>query len=50
MLSITTVGLVAGIISIISGIVILKWQRSLTYIVAAYLIIMGVVAILYVVL
>ncbi|MFC1984487.1 DUF3096 domain-containing protein [Chloroflexota bacterium] len=50
MLSITTVGLVVGIISVISGIVILKLPRLLTYIVAAYLIIMGVVAILYVVL
>ena len=46
----TTVGLIVGIISIIVGIVILVWPRLLHYVVAAYLIIMGIVAVLYAVL
>ena len=50
MFDITTAGLVVGIISIITGIVIFVWPRLLAYIAAIYLIIVGIVAILYVLL
>ena len=50
MFDITTAGLVVGIISIITGITILIWPRLLAYIAATYLIIVGIVAILYVLL
>ena len=49
MFQIATTGLIVGITIIIAGIIILIWQRLLTYIVAAYIIIIGIVAILYVV-
>ncbi len=50
MFDITTAGLVVGIISIITGIVIFVWPRLLAYIDATYLIIVGIVTILYVLL
>lgn len=48
MFDITTAGLIVGIISIITGIVIFAWSRLLAYITATYLIIVGIIAILYV--
>ncbi len=48
MFSITTAGLIVGIISIIVGIAILVRPRLLHYVAAAYLILMGIVAIIYV--
>lgn len=38
-------GLVAGIISIIAGVVVLVWPRILAYIIGIYLIIVGAVAV-----
>jgi uncharacterized membrane protein HdeD (DUF308 family) len=37
-------GLVAGIISIVAGIVVIVWPRIIAYIVGAYLVIVGVIA------
>ena len=45
-MSLVTGGLIAGIISIIVGILILVWPRLIVYVIAAYLIIVGIVAIL----
>jgi uncharacterized membrane protein HdeD (DUF308 family) len=39
-------GLVAGIISIIAGIVVLIWPKVLAYIIGIYLIIVGLVAVI----
>jgi uncharacterized membrane protein HdeD (DUF308 family) len=39
-------GLVAGIISIIAGIVVLIWPKILAYIIGIYLIIIGAVAVI----
>jgi uncharacterized membrane protein HdeD (DUF308 family) len=39
-------GLVAGIISIVAGIVVLIWPKILAYIVGIYLIIIGAVAVI----
>jgi uncharacterized membrane protein HdeD (DUF308 family) len=39
-------GLVAGIISIIAGIVVLIWPKILAYIIGIYLIIVGAVAVI----
>ena len=39
-------GLVAGIISIIAGIVVLVWPKVLAYIIGIYLIIVGAVAVI----
>ncbi len=50
MFDITTAGLIVGILSIITGIIIFAWSRLLAYIAATYLIIVGIVAILYVLL
>ena len=47
MFDITTAGLIVGIISIITGIVIFVWSRLLAYIAATYLIVVGIIAILY---
>jgi uncharacterized membrane protein HdeD (DUF308 family) len=38
-------GLVAGIISIIAGVVVLVWPKILAYIIGIYLIIVGLVAV-----
>jgi uncharacterized membrane protein HdeD (DUF308 family) len=38
-------GLVAGILSIIAGVVVLVWPRILAYIIGIYLIIVGAVAV-----
>ncbi|MFC1983987.1 DUF3096 domain-containing protein [Chloroflexota bacterium] len=46
----TIAGLVVGIISILTGTAILKWPHLLAYIAAIYLIIVGIVAIIYVLL
>jgi uncharacterized membrane protein HdeD (DUF308 family) len=37
-------GLVAGIISIIVGIIIIIWPRVIAYIIGAYLVIVGIIA------
>lgn len=39
-------GLVAGIISIIVGIIILIWPRAIAYIIGAYLVIVGTIALI----
>jgi uncharacterized membrane protein HdeD (DUF308 family) len=39
-------GLVAGIISIVAGIVVLVWPKVLAYIIGIYLIIVGAVAVI----
>jgi uncharacterized membrane protein HdeD (DUF308 family) len=39
-------GLVAGIISIIAGIVVLIWPKILAYIIGIYLIVVGAVAVI----
>lgn len=39
-------GLVAGIISIIAGIVVLIWPKILAYIIGIYLIVVGLVAVI----
>lgn len=39
-------GLVAGIISIIAGVVVLIWPKILAYIIGIYLIIVGLVAVI----
>lgn len=38
-------GLLAGIISIVAGVVVVVWPRIIAYIIGAYLIIVGVIAI-----
>ena len=38
-------GLIAGIISIIAGIVVLVWPKVLAYIIGIYLIIVGLIAV-----
>jgi hypothetical protein len=38
-------GLVAGILSIITGVIILVWPRVLAYIIGTYLIIVGLFAV-----
>ena len=38
-------GLIAGIIAVVFGIVILVWPKILAYLIAIYLIIVGVIAI-----
>ena len=43
---VNNVGLVAGIISVIVGVIILIWPRFLAYIVAIYLIVVGAIAII----
>ncbi len=40
------IGLVAGIIAVVFGIVVLIWPKVLAYLVGAYLIIIGVIAII----
>ncbi|MFC1898818.1 DUF3096 domain-containing protein [Chloroflexota bacterium] len=50
MFSITIAGWIAGIISIIAGVIIFKWPQFLTFVVATYLIIAGIIAILFVLL
>jgi uncharacterized membrane protein HdeD (DUF308 family) len=39
-------GLVAGIISIVAGVVVLIWPKILAYIIGIYLIIIGAVAVI----
>lgn len=39
-------GLIAGIISIIVGIIIIVWPRIIAYIIGAYLVIVGIIAII----
>jgi uncharacterized membrane protein HdeD (DUF308 family) len=39
-------GLVAGIISIVAGVVVLIWPKVLAYIIGIYLIIVGLVAVI----
>jgi uncharacterized membrane protein HdeD (DUF308 family) len=39
-------GLIAGIISIVAGIVVLVWPRVLAYIIGIYLIIIGAMAVI----
>ena len=50
MFDLTIAGIIVGAISIVSGIIIFKWPRLLAYIAATYLIIVGIIAILYVLL
>ncbi|MFC1906219.1 DUF3096 domain-containing protein [Chloroflexota bacterium] len=50
MFDLTIAGLIIGIISILTGIVIFKWPQFLAFIAATYLIIVGIVAIIYVLL
>jgi uncharacterized membrane protein HdeD (DUF308 family) len=38
-------GLVAGIISIVVGIVVIAWPRIIAYIIGAYLVIVGIIAV-----
>jgi uncharacterized membrane protein HdeD (DUF308 family) len=38
-------GLVAGIISIVVGIVVIVWPRIIAYIIGTYLVIVGVIAV-----
>ncbi len=38
-------GLVAGIISIVAGIVVIVWPRIIAYIIGAYLVVVGVIAV-----
>ena len=40
-------GIIGGIISILVGIVIIVWPRIIAYVIGAWLIIVGVLAILY---
>ena len=39
-------GLIISILAVVAGIVILMWPRLLNYIVAAYLIIIGIIGII----
>ena len=39
-------GLIAGIISIVAGVVVLIWPKILAYIIGIYLIIIGAVAVI----
>lgn len=41
----STGGLIAGIISIIVGILIIIWPRIIAYVIGIYLIVMGLIAI-----
>ena len=43
-------GIIGGIISIIFGIVIIVWPRIIAYVIGGWLIVVGVLAILYVLL
>jgi hypothetical protein len=43
-------GIIGGIISILVGIVIIVWPRIIAYVIGAWMIIIGVLAILYVLL
>jgi uncharacterized membrane protein HdeD (DUF308 family) len=43
---ITVTGLVGGILAILAGIVIIVWPRVIAYIIGAYLIVVGVLAVL----
>jgi uncharacterized membrane protein HdeD (DUF308 family) len=38
-------GLVAGIMSIVAGIVVIVWPRIVTYIIGGYLVIVGLIAV-----
>jgi|PlaIllAssembly_1097288.scaffolds.fasta_scaffold511362_2 uncharacterized membrane protein HdeD (DUF308 family) len=38
-------GLVAGIISIVVGIVVILWPRIIAYVIGAYLVIVGIIAV-----
>jgi hypothetical protein len=38
-------GLVAGIISIVAGIVVIVWPRIIAYIIGGYLVIVGLIAV-----
>ena len=38
-------GLVAGIISIFVGIVVILWPRIIAYVIGAYLVIVGIIAV-----
>ena len=38
-------GLVAGIISVIVGVVVMVWPRVIAFVIGAYLIIIGIIAI-----
>jgi len=38
-------GLVAGIISIVVGIVVIVWPRIIAYIIGGYLVIVGIIAV-----
>ena len=44
------VGIIGGIISILVGIVIIVWPRIIAYVIGGWLIVVGVLAILYVLL
>jgi len=39
-------GLIIGIVTLIAGIIVLLWPKILNYIVAAYLIVVGVIGII----
>jgi len=38
-------GLLAGIISIVVGIVVILWPRIIAYVIGAYLVIVGIIAV-----
>jgi uncharacterized membrane protein HdeD (DUF308 family) len=38
-------GLVAGIISIVVGIVVIVWPRIIAYVIGSYLVIVGIIAV-----
>jgi uncharacterized membrane protein HdeD (DUF308 family) len=39
-------GLIAGIISIIVGLIVFFWPRVLAYVIGAYLVVIGVIAVI----
>ena len=50
MFDLATAGVIGGIISILVGIVIVVWPRIIAYVIGGWLIVVGVLAILYVLL
>jgi len=50
MFDLAIVGVIGGIISILVGIVIIVWPRIIAYFIGGWLIVIGVLAILYVLL
>ena len=50
MFDLAIVGVIGGIISILVGIVIIVWPRIIAYVIGGWLIVVGVLAILYVLL